>query len=76
MEKEMRVVVYYKSLVVDEIFTAGNVKASILFSLSYSGCELDTNYNDTLHGYEITGDFESLYKFIYSLSCHEHVTVG
>lgn len=76
MRKEMRVVVCHKSLVVDEIFTAGNVKASILFSLLYSGCKLDTNYNDALHGYEITGDFESLYKFIYSLSSYEYVTVG
>ena len=75
MGKEMRVVVCCKSLVVDEIFTAGNVKASILSSLSYSGCELDTNYNNILRGYEITGDFESLYKFIYSLSCYEYVTL-
>lgn len=72
----MKVVVCHHSLLVDEIFTAGNVKASILFSLSYSGCELDTNYNDTLHGYEITGDLESLYKFIYSLSSYEYIIVG
>lgn len=72
----MRILVFPKSLSVDDIFTNGDVRASILFSQSYSGCKVDTNYSDILHGYEITGDFESLYKFIYSLSSYEYITLG